>query len=877
MIESRFARPAAVCLLAALMAAGAARAEGTLAVDHALERRDWWPYATGPSYGAIAEDRLLDSRVIRLGVGSFDSRGTGLALPAPLRLSAEEASRPGAPWIVQLEGPITEAKKDALRARGVTLYEYVANNAFLVRTGNPSTLAGLPGVLWAAPYHPGYRIEPSLGKAPTWDAQETRNETIAARVLLFEPAERAGAVRALEALGASIDRETTFHPGEPADRVYFTARPEALLAASRLDAVRWVEETPRHGFVMNAETHVFMQSGGIASGTPLWDAGVTGSTQILGVMDSGCDVDTILLSNTATDAGTPGPTHRKVIAYTPYGGGDLQSCGNYTHGTNTTQCAVGNRSDFGQDGILDGVAKGAKLVFQDVGPTSQIDCALGGISTPSSLVPAWDEVRSKGGHLFNASLAICNYGTYGSHALDIDTYMWDHKDFLAFFSGGNGGSGNACPGTAKNLVSAGGHYQHPFHNTFYGSYGPSPDGRMGPHVSGPACDQSNGNPAPYNYNTSASLQSVDRNITGTPDAVLSQGSCGTSFSSPYLTGAAALIRDYFQKGFYPLGTASPADAFAPSGALVKGVLLNSGDFLTNNCGARMSSNQGGNTCGMGMGRANLSRTLAIAGDPRTPPGLRAIDRGMSAGLATGQSYEEWVEITDTSLPLRATVNWTDRPGSPLVNNLRLTVIGPSGGASQTWRGRNFDSSYRNGEWSRPESAGGTNDDGVNPNESVYIAAADLVPGWWKVVVSGTNVPSGDPNFGNTQPFALLLSGGFSSTGLKEVSPAGSVAPLQAGSASGANVTWQWEGSPDPAVVFNLYRGNLPASPASWSWNHGTIAPGHCGLASPATTVGDRLDGVSHYYLVGMKRAGREGSLGSSSNGSPRPAAAPACP
>jgi len=102
------------------------------------------------------------------------------------------------------------------------------------------------------------------------------------------------------------------------------------------------------------------------------------------------DVDTILLSNTATDAGTPGPSHRKVLAYTAFGG-DLMTCsasgsGGYTHGTNTAQCAVGNRSDFGQDGILDGVAKKAKIVFQDIQVTSNINCLLGQLSPPASFV-----------------------------------------------------------------------------------------------------------------------------------------------------------------------------------------------------------------------------------------------------------------------------------------------------------------------------------------------------------------------------------------------------------------------------------------------------------------------------------------------------------
>jgi len=66
---------------------------------------------------------------------------------------------------------------------------------------------------------------------------------------------------------------------------------------------------------------------------------------------------------------------------------------------------------------------------------------------------------------------------------------------------------------------------------------------------------------------------ADNDIVGTPDAVLRQGACGTSFASPYSMGASALVRDYFVKGFYPSGANTPADTLAPSGALVKAVLL----------------------------------------------------------------------------------------------------------------------------------------------------------------------------------------------------------------------------------------------------------------------------------------------------------------
>src|SRR3989441_13085250 len=126
----------------------------------ALIRRDWWPYTVGPSYGEVPARKLADPRVIRLEVGSFDSRGDGLTLPGALRLTGQAVQGPAVPWIVQLEGPITEAQKEALRRSGVRVFDYVPNNGLLVRSPEPAKLAGPPRRPWAGPYPPAHRVEP---------------------------------------------------------------------------------------------------------------------------------------------------------------------------------------------------------------------------------------------------------------------------------------------------------------------------------------------------------------------------------------------------------------------------------------------------------------------------------------------------------------------------------------------------------------------------------------------------------------------------------------------------------------------------------------------------------------------------------------------
>lgn len=51
-------------------------------------------------------------------------------------------------------------------------------------------------------------------------------------------------------------------------------------------------------------------------------------------------------------------------------------------------------------------------------------------------------------------------------------------------------------------------------------------------------------------------------------------------ATPIVAGAAALVREYFVKGFYPGGGQNVSNAFTPSGALLKAMLIHSGRNLT---------------------------------------------------------------------------------------------------------------------------------------------------------------------------------------------------------------------------------------------------------------------------------------------------------
>ena len=86
---------------------------------------------------------------------------------------------------------------------------------------------------------------------------------------------------------------------------------------------------------------------------------------------------------------------------------------------------------------------------------------------------------------------------------------------------------------------------------------------------------------------------------------------GTSMSTPLIAGAAALVRQYFLSGFYPGGSAAPADQYAPSGAAVKAVLLGGAagmDGFESDTGLPLAPPP---SFRQGFGRLDLARSLPM--------------------------------------------------------------------------------------------------------------------------------------------------------------------------------------------------------------------------------------------------------------------------
>jgi hypothetical protein len=181
--------------------------------------------------------------------------------------------------------------------------------------------------------------------------------------------------------------------------------------------------------------------------------------------------------------------------------------------------------------------------------------------------------------------------------------------------------------------------------TTFSSWGPSDDGRVKPDI------VANGADLRSTYSTSDSSYS---------------SMSGTSMSSPNAAGSAVLLVDLYSRLF-------PGRAMRSS--TLKALILHTADDVGNV----------GPDYRFGWGlmntRAAADLLRAHAANPRS---LRMVEAAVTPGQATCEYAFDW----DTTSPLRATLCWTDPPGSPhntldnrspnLVHDLDLRLITPGG-------------------------------------------------------------------------------------------------------------------------------------------------------------------------------------------------------
>jgi hypothetical protein len=209
----------------------------------------------------------------------------------------------------------------------------------------------------------------------------------------------------------------------------------------------------------------------------------------------------------------------------------------------------------------------------------------------------------------------------------------------------------------------------------------------------------------------------------------------TSWATPNAAAAAALVRQYFTEGWYPLGEKRADRQVTPSGALIRAVLLNSTTNMTGIAGYPSDVE--------GWGQIQLDRTLVFKEGRRRR--LQVNDVRNDAGLELNTSASKLFFVGDDHEELKITLVWTDPPAAesatkPTKNVLKLTAQSPVG---IRYLGNDFDTTA--GE----SREGGTTQDRLNNVQMIVVTRPFKGP--WTITVSGTEVLG-------KQGYALVVTG-----------------------------------------------------------------------------------------------------------------------
>ncbi|HXT51473.1 MAG TPA: S8 family serine peptidase [Thermoanaerobaculia bacterium] len=657
--------------------------------------------------------------------------------------------------IVQLRADQLAAKEE-LASAGVAFVGYLPDNAFSFRITPEATalLAGHPAVRWIGPYKTGYKIHPDLWPGATADTTE-----ITVRVFPDVPLEKVEQELAQRFPAAARLQISDLRAGNVRYGVTAADRFDLVVEAAAIPGVAFVEPY-RRPILHNNDALAPVQSNAVSviaanacAACSIFNHNITGTGQIAAVADSGNDSDACFFrydatAGSITDAQSPVPPAtgtidptKKLIAYyvqpgsTAYdstatcpGGSPISF-----HGTHTSGTLVGDNfanlstPTFAGINTGDGMAPNAKLVFQDVGHDTT-GC-LSGLNDPYGM---YLQALNAGARVHSNSYGAATGGEYTGDDAIADRFLFEHEEMAIFFSAGNSGgvAGTpntiGSPGNAKNVVTVG-RVGHGNSTAVVGSSsrGPTDDGRKKPDIMAPG---------------SATISALG-DASHVTNNCSTQSLSGTSMSCPTTAGAAVLLRQYFEDGYYPTGTATAADSLRPRAALVKAALLN-GTLPLASAGA--PNNIFGNN-NFGWGRVFLDNDLFFTGDARE---LRVWNVLNTDGLQTGGSHVYNVAVA-AGQELRATLVWMDPEPSPgvavqLVNNLNLTVTD----GTNTYLGNVMSAGTL-------VSATGGSADVLNNVEQVRLATP--LAATHTITVSAPAVPGTGVQYTNRQGYALVVS------------------------------------------------------------------------------------------------------------------------
>ena len=606
---------------------------------------------------------LADPYQVQLRTGTVDLRQAGT--------KALAAGTDRVPLIVAFDSAPSSRLTASLAAAGAQVVGTLPPMAYMVRADaeTAAVLAKLEGFAAMARFQDRWKVTERVAL----DGKET-----AVDVVLFAQADHRLALKAASLLG---EVDGVF---QVLDRVILRAvlKPKAIRQMASLPDVEMIDAVS-HGGMMNNQIRVVLQTekqhftANQAFYNPIYNIGVFGAGQVVTAADSGLEDHEVYAA-----AG-------KIVANDPALGSCVAATGDeVNHGSGVAATLLGDKIGasglFGTANDYDGLALQAALAMQDIEDETDFCPPMNFAS--DLFVSAWQSGSMVHNNSWGHNAGTNGPGgTYSWRSQMIDKHMSDetYREQVIVFAAGNAGAsypgGVYRPFTlsdethSKNAIAVGGSGNGTNRDFMYlySSRGPTNDcdpnpcdglQRVKPDVLAPA------------------TWAVDTADTANYSAY--SPFSGTSIAAPAISAAAALIRDYFAQGIYPVRPTDPPLRAAPSSALIKAMLVNATVPIYDATGYEGNSAQ--NLAAdaypnydQGYGRPVLDNVLEPAGYRE----LRVYENETTYA-ETSTVWERSVRFAEkwgaSCSHLRVTLAWNDPPaalqaGPKLVNDLDLEV------------------------------------------------------------------------------------------------------------------------------------------------------------------------------------------------------------
>ncbi len=608
-------------------------------------------------------------------------------------------------YIVQFDGHVTLKWKDEIKNIGVEFFDYIPNNAYVLRMNATEKyqVESLEFVQWTGEYLPEYKYEFELADL------EIQDTTVYLLVVLFESSNNELITEEITSIGGTIlgSSDTILSISVSSDRIN-------ELAA--IEGICWLEE--------NSEPALFsdVAAGIINVNSVHDDIGLNGNGQIVAVCDTGLDTGT-------NDNSMHADIRGRILSIIDYNGDGAEDNGG--HGTVVAGLVMGNGAMSG--GQYSGMAPEASLVFEAI---MDDNGNLNGINKENLNIIFQDAYEQEARIHTNSWGYTTGLGDYSSVSEQVDEFIWNNPDMLILFSVGNEATDSnkngvmdknsiTPPATSKNALSVGASENYrPDKNSLYklsvfpfnrdyvadnieGIYatsgrGPTDDGRIKPDLVAPGT---------FIASTRSSIVADSLYNWGVINQYYAYEG-GTSFATPLIAGAAALVREYYT---------DIERLESPSAALLKATLINGAyDMSPGQYGTGTYQEiEGRPDYSQGWGRVDVGNSVLAA----YPEVIAYYDY---VPLSDSQSWVHTYEYIENGQPAKATLVWTDYPSSltsskTLYNDLDLTLSGPSG------------TYYGNGKA-----------DHINNVEGIELD--NVAEGDYTITVDGYNIQEGPQNF-----------------------------------------------------------------------------------------------------------------------------------